>query len=90
MESYQTWLGEGPGLSVLRFLGLFDRPADEKALGALLKAPPIPGSRRGADSHCRGPALYPHAGRAIFSGYATDSVFRRIAFVLVLVLELDV
>jgi predicted ATPase len=43
MESYQTWLGEGPGLAVLRMLGLFDRPADEKALGALLKAPAIPG-----------------------------------------------
>ena len=37
MESYQTWFGEGPELSVLRMLGLFDRPADEKALGALLK-----------------------------------------------------
>ena len=43
MESYQTWLGEGPELSVLRMLGLFDRPADEKALGALLKSPAIPG-----------------------------------------------
>jgi len=43
MESYQTWLGEGPELSVLRILGLFDRPADEKALGALLKSPAIPG-----------------------------------------------
>jgi hypothetical protein len=43
MESYQTWLGEGPELSVLRLLGLFDRPADEKALGALLKSPAIPG-----------------------------------------------
>ena len=32
MESYQAWLGEGPELSVLRMLGLFDRPADEKAL----------------------------------------------------------
>jgi hypothetical protein len=31
------WFGEGPELSVLRMLGLFDRPADEKALGALLK-----------------------------------------------------
>src|SRR5207344_2094673 len=30
MESYRTWLGEGPELSVLRMLGLFDRPADEK------------------------------------------------------------
>jgi hypothetical protein len=43
MESSQTWLGEGPELSVLRMLGLFDRPADEKALGALLKPPAIEG-----------------------------------------------
>ena len=43
MESYQTWFGEGPELSVLRILGLFDRPADEKALGALLKPPAIRG-----------------------------------------------
>ena len=41
MESYQTWFGEGPELSVLRILGLFDRPADEKALSALLKPPAI-------------------------------------------------
>jgi serine/threonine protein kinase/predicted ATPase len=41
MESYQTWFGEGPELSVLRMLGLFDRPADEKAIGALLKPPAI-------------------------------------------------
>jgi len=43
MESYQTWLGEGPELAILRMLGLFDRPADEKALEALLKSPAIPG-----------------------------------------------
>ena len=43
MESYQTWFGESPELSVLRLLGLFDRPADEKALGAVLKSPAIPG-----------------------------------------------
>ena len=43
MESYQTWLGEGPELAVLRMLGLFNRPADDKALGALLKSPAIPG-----------------------------------------------
>ena len=43
MESYQTWFGEGPELSVLRMLGLFDRPADEKAVGALLKPPLILG-----------------------------------------------
>ena len=43
MESYQTWFGAGPELSVLRMLGLFDRPADEKVLGVLLKSPAIPG-----------------------------------------------
>jgi hypothetical protein len=43
MASYQDWFGEGPELAILRMLGLFDRPADEKALGALLKAPEIPG-----------------------------------------------
>jgi serine/threonine protein kinase/tetratricopeptide (TPR) repeat protein len=43
MESYQTWFGEGSELSILRILGLFDRPADEKAICALLKSPPIPG-----------------------------------------------
>jgi serine/threonine protein kinase/predicted ATPase len=43
MESYQTWFGEGPELSILRILGLFDRPVDEKALGALLKRPTICG-----------------------------------------------
>jgi len=43
MASYQSWLGEGPELAVLRLLGFFDRSADKKALGALLKAPAIPG-----------------------------------------------
>ena len=43
VESYQTWFGEGPEVSVLRILGLFDRPADEKALEALLKFPAIAG-----------------------------------------------
>src|SRR5205823_8558994 len=43
MESYQSWLGEGPELPILRMLGLFDRPADEQVLGALLKCPAIPG-----------------------------------------------
>src|SRR6202007_2074522 len=43
MESYQTWFGEGPELSVLRMLGLFDRPADENALSVLLKSPAIRG-----------------------------------------------
>ena len=52
MESYQAWFGEGPELSVLRMLGLFDRPADEKALEALLKSPAIPGLTESlTDSH---------------------------------------
>jgi serine/threonine protein kinase len=43
MESYQKWFGEGPELGVLRLLGLFDRPADEKAIVALLRPPVIQG-----------------------------------------------
>jgi serine/threonine protein kinase len=43
MASYQNWFGEGPELSLLRMLGLFDRPASEKALGTLLKPPAIRG-----------------------------------------------
>jgi predicted ATPase len=43
MESYQTWFGEGPELSVLRMLGLFDRPTDEKAFKILLEPPAIRG-----------------------------------------------
>jgi serine/threonine protein kinase/predicted ATPase len=42
MESYQAWLGEGPELSVLRILGLFDRPVDEKLVTFLLTLPVIP------------------------------------------------
>jgi len=43
MASYQNWFGEGPELSVLRLLGLFDRPADPRALEAVLRLPAIPG-----------------------------------------------
>jgi len=43
MESYQAWFGEGPELAVLRMLGLFDRPAGERALEVLLKPPSIRG-----------------------------------------------
>jgi Protein kinase domain/NACHT domain len=43
MESYQIWFGEGPELSVVRMLGLFDRPVDEKALGILMNPPSIRG-----------------------------------------------
>jgi serine/threonine protein kinase/tetratricopeptide (TPR) repeat protein len=43
MASYQAWFGEGPELAVLRMLGLFDRPAEEKTLAALLHSPAIGG-----------------------------------------------
>ncbi|MBV9391363.1 MAG: hypothetical protein JOY96_05665, partial [Verrucomicrobia bacterium] len=43
IHSYQSWFGEGPELSVLRIVGLFNRPVDEKVLKALLKPPAIPG-----------------------------------------------
>jgi hypothetical protein len=43
MASYQSWFGEGTEVATLRLLGLFNRPANEEALGALLKAPAIPG-----------------------------------------------
>jgi hypothetical protein len=43
MASYQNWFDEGPELALLRLLGLFDRPADEKTIGALLRPPAIPG-----------------------------------------------
>src|SRR5262249_16191308 len=43
MQSYQNWFGEGPELAILRMLGLFDRPVEERTLGALLKSPAIPG-----------------------------------------------
>jgi serine/threonine protein kinase len=43
MASYQAWFGEGPELAVLRMLGLFDRPAEEKTLAALLQPPAIGG-----------------------------------------------
>jgi hypothetical protein len=43
MATYQSWFGEGPELSVLHLLGLFDRPADEKAIRVLLKPPAVLG-----------------------------------------------
>jgi hypothetical protein len=61
MGSYQTWFGEGPELSVLRLLGLFDQPADPKAIGTLLKAPAIPGLTESLTG------LSPSAWRAILA-----------------------
>jgi len=41
MASYEKWFGEGPELSILRILGLYDRPADGPSLTALRAAPAI-------------------------------------------------
>jgi tetratricopeptide (TPR) repeat protein len=43
LHAYASWLGEGPEQAILRLLGLFDRPADTKALAALRAKPAIPG-----------------------------------------------
>src|ERR1700739_1519883 len=43
VASSQNCFGEGPELSVHRILGLFDRPADQKALEAILTPPAIGG-----------------------------------------------
>ncbi|MFL5328596.1 MAG: AAA family ATPase [Gemmataceae bacterium] len=43
IEAYEQWFGDRPSMSaMLRLLGLFDRPADERAIKALLKRPAIP------------------------------------------------
>jgi tetratricopeptide (TPR) repeat protein len=41
--TYAAWLGEGPELAALRLLGLFDRPAQPKAIAALRAKPAIAG-----------------------------------------------
>lgn len=48
MEAYEKWFADSGEkgrcqLAILRLLGLFDRPADAGCLGALRKAPAIPG-----------------------------------------------
>ncbi|MCP3924323.1 MAG: hypothetical protein GY714_17245, partial [Desulfobacterales bacterium] len=53
MKSYESWLGEGPGLRVLRLIGLFDRPADADAITALRADPPIPGLTAGLGDEAR-------------------------------------
>jgi predicted ATPase len=62
MESYQDWLGEGPELSILRMMGLFDRPVEENALRTLLKSPVIPGLTESLTN------LGPHELRTILGG----------------------
>ncbi len=43
MESYEEWLKGKPEVDILYMLGLFDRPADAGAVGALREAPVIKG-----------------------------------------------
>jgi tetratricopeptide (TPR) repeat protein len=43
LAAYEKWLDEGVELSVLRLLGLFDRPAEAASINALRAAPAIPG-----------------------------------------------
>jgi tetratricopeptide (TPR) repeat protein len=47
MASYENWFGPGAEVKVLLLLGLFDRPAQAAALGALRAAPEIPGLTEG-------------------------------------------
>ncbi len=43
MASYEKWLGDGPELSALRLMGLFDRPAEKELVDVLRKPPAIKG-----------------------------------------------
>ena len=43
MDSYETWLGDGPERQLLGILGLFDRPAESGAVKALRGEPAIEG-----------------------------------------------
>jgi hypothetical protein len=43
MRAYEKWLGEGVELTILRLLGLFDRPAEPALIAALRAASAIPG-----------------------------------------------
>ena len=42
IAAFERRFGEGPEVEVLRMLGLFDRPADDRAIAALAAAPAIP------------------------------------------------
>lgn len=43
IAAYETWLGEGMELAILRLLGLFDRPAEAASIAALREAPVVVG-----------------------------------------------
>ncbi|MBI1766682.1 MAG: TIR domain-containing protein [Acidobacteria bacterium] len=43
IAAYETWLGDGVEVAILRLLGLFDRPAEATSIAALRAAPAMPG-----------------------------------------------
>ncbi len=43
IAAYETWLGAGVEVAILRLLGLFDRPAEAASIAALREAPAIAG-----------------------------------------------
>lgn len=43
IAAYETWLGAGVEVAILRLLGLFDRPAEAASIAALRAAPALPG-----------------------------------------------
>ena len=43
IAAYETWLGAGVEVAILRLLGLFDRPAEATSMAALRAAPVLPG-----------------------------------------------
>ena len=43
IAAYETWLGAGVEVAILRLLGLFDRPAEAASIAALRAAPVVPG-----------------------------------------------
>ncbi len=43
IAAYETWLGDGVEVAIMRLLGLFDRPAEAASIAALREAPAIAG-----------------------------------------------
>jgi hypothetical protein len=43
IAAYETWLGAGVEVAILRLLGLFDRPAETASIASLRAAPAVPG-----------------------------------------------
>ena len=54
ITAYEKWLGEGIEVSIMRLMGLFDRPADQTSLGVLREPPPIIGLTAPSESQKEG------------------------------------